>query len=155
MTNEILETEIDTESCIAKTQVSTQGINTWCVMRVQPWSPETLNLYLDFILQYELPELGTWYRLTADDSAIILENIGNTPSKFHRLSENLDWEPDLQKAWGHVRALRTGKLTSCDWTQLPDVPLATKEAWATYRQQLRDITQQPDPFNIAWPVAPG
>lgn len=57
--------------------------------------------------------------------------------------------------WPLVREKRNRLLTASDWTQLPDVPLTTKEAWATYRQQLRDITLQPDPFNIAWPVAPG
>lgn len=57
--------------------------------------------------------------------------------------------------WLAVRHERDQRLLACDWTQLPDVPLATKEAWAVYRQALRDITLQPDPFNIAWPVAPG
>lgn len=43
-----------------------------------------------------------------------------------------------------------------DWTQLPDVPLATKEAWQTYRQALRDITDQPGyPLDITWPTQPG
>ena len=56
--------------------------------------------------------------------------------------------------WPLVRAKRDRLLLECDWTQLPDVPLATKEVWATYRQALRDVTLQPDPFNIVWPVAP-
>ena len=57
--------------------------------------------------------------------------------------------------WPIVRAERDRRLLASDWTQLPDVPLATKEAWAVYRQALRDITEQPDPFNITWPVVPG
>lgn len=56
--------------------------------------------------------------------------------------------------WSLVRAERDRRLLASDWTQLPDVPLATKEAWAAYRQALRDITLQPDPFNITWPAAP-
>ena len=56
--------------------------------------------------------------------------------------------------WPLVRAERARRLLASDWTQLPDVPLITKEAWATYRQQLRDITLQPDPFNIVWPTPP-
>ena len=56
--------------------------------------------------------------------------------------------------WPLIRSKRDQLLLACDWTQLPDVPLATKEAWAAYRQILRDITDQPDPFNIVWPVAP-
>ena len=57
--------------------------------------------------------------------------------------------------WPLVRVERDRRLLASDWTQLPDVPLATKEAWAVYRQALRDITLQPDQFNIVWPVAPG
>lgn len=56
--------------------------------------------------------------------------------------------------WPLVRAERDRRLAASDWTQLPDVPLDTKEAWASYRQALRDITLQPDPFNIVWPQPP-
>jgi hypothetical protein len=50
---------------------------------------------------------------------------------------------------------RNWLLQSSDWTQLPDVPLATKEAWAVYRQALRDITLQAGyPLAIDWPLAP-
>ena len=56
--------------------------------------------------------------------------------------------------WPLVQAERNRLLQYTDWTQLPDVPVATKEAWATYRQTLRDITEQPDPFNIVWPTPP-
>lgn len=56
--------------------------------------------------------------------------------------------------WQLVREKRNRLLAASDWTQLPDVPLATKEAWAVYRQELRDVTLQPDPFNIVWPTTP-
>lgn len=59
--------------------------------------------------------------------------------------------------WGYVRDERNAKLAACDWTQLGDAPLtdAQKTEWADYRQALRDITTQADPFNITWPTAPG
>lgn len=60
----------------------------------------------------------------------------------------------LEFCWEQVRTLRNEKLLASDWTQLPDVPDATKEAWAAYRQALRDITNQSDPKNIQWPVSP-
>lgn len=56
--------------------------------------------------------------------------------------------------WKDIKQRRNSLLLASDWTQLPDVPIATKEAWATYRQQLRDITDQPDPFNVVWPTPP-
>lgn len=76
-------------------------------------------------------------------------------------SENYDfdlasrtWVPNTIKEWDYVRSKRQELLMSTDWTQLPDVPLETKTAWATYRQALRDVTEQPDPFNIVWPEKP-
>lgn len=58
--------------------------------------------------------------------------------------------------WARVRFERSLKLADCDWTQLPDAPLTNVQTaeWATYRQALRDITQQDDPFNIVWPTIP-
>ena len=35
-----------------------------------------------------------------------------------------------------------------------DVPNSTKILWQNYRQELRDITKQADPFNITWPGEP-
>lgn len=61
---------------------------------------------------------------------------------------------DTSGALADARAQRNQLLQASDWTQLPDVPLATKDAWAAYRQSLRDVTSQPDPFNIVWPVPP-
>ena len=56
----------------------------------------------------------------------------------------------------NVRWKRDALLARSDWTQLPDVPSATKEAWAAYRQALRDITEQPGfPFDVVWPQPPG
>lgn len=56
--------------------------------------------------------------------------------------------------WSSVRFERDMYLQQSDWTQLPDVSNVDKTAWATYRQQLRDVTTQADPFNITWPTKP-
>lgn len=53
-----------------------------------------------------------------------------------------------------VRETRTARLAKCDWTQLQDSPV-DKAAWATYRQQLRDITEQAGfPWEVQWPAEP-
>jgi hypothetical protein len=43
------------------------------------------------------------------------------------------------------REYRNQLLTASDWTQLPDAPV-DREAWAAYRQALRDL-----PNNVNWP----
>jgi hypothetical protein len=55
--------------------------------------------------------------------------------------------------WERVRSDRNSRLAACDWTQLPDAPVDAA-AWVTYRQQLRDITEQSDPLGVVWPTAP-
>lgn len=53
-----------------------------------------------------------------------------------------------------VRQERNRSLTDCDWTQLADSPV-DKDAWATYRQALRDVPAQAGfPWNIDWPEKP-
>ncbi|WP_285907485.1 tail fiber assembly protein, partial [Pseudodesulfovibrio pelocollis] len=51
-------------------------------------------------------------------------------------------------------AERDRLLAGCDWTQLADAPLSEDErdAWTLYRQELRDVPQQPGfPGVVAWP----
>ena len=53
-----------------------------------------------------------------------------------------------------VRDFRNVKLAESDWTQLSD-STANKEAWASYRQALRDLTKQSGfPWEVTWPDAP-
>lgn len=59
----------------------------------------------------------------------------------------------LANQWASVRSERNERLAACDWTQLADAPVDDL-AWAVYRQALRDITTQTDPFNIVWPISP-
>ena len=63
-------------------------------------------------------------------------------------------EANMESQWAKIRKQRDSLLQSCDWTQLPDVNIPNKADWASYRQALRDITNQEDPYNIVWPSDP-
>lgn len=53
-----------------------------------------------------------------------------------------------------VRATRNQKLKDSDWTQVADAPV-DKDAWATYRQALRDVPSQAGfPWDVQWPTEP-
>jgi hypothetical protein len=52
--------------------------------------------------------------------------------------------------WAVIRSQRNQMLKDTDWTQVADAPVDNL-TWAIYRQELRDITTQDDPFNITWP----
>ena len=65
---------------------------------------------------------------------------------------------DAKVAEGH-RTTRDKLLADTDWTQMNDSPLTNeaKTAWATYRQELRDLTDSDAWPNLAdedWPVEP-
>lgn len=62
-------------------------------------------------------------------------------------------EQRIAGKWVEIRGQRNKELQDTDWTQLPDSP-ADKVAYEVYRQQLRDVTTQSDPFNLVWPVKP-
>jgi len=53
-----------------------------------------------------------------------------------------------------VRNQRNQMLKDCDWTQTEDSPV-DKTLWASYRQSLRDITEQSGfPWEIQWAAQP-
>lgn len=64
---------------------------------------------------------------------------------------------EIDARWRRIRSRRNELLSACDWTQLPDAKLGpvAKREWADYRQELRDITRQPDPDAVTWPQRPG
>jgi hypothetical protein len=60
----------------------------------------------------------------------------------------------IEAKWIEIRQIRNELLLECDWTQLGDIPNETKSIWQTYRQELRDVTSQSNPFSITWPAKP-
>ena len=82
---------------------------------------------------------------------------GSVPDRMmHELrDEELDPEtiPDewLQE---RMRNLRNELLAECDWTQVNDAPV-DQQAWATYRQALRDFPETWEPSDtVEFPTTP-
>ena len=62
--------------------------------------------------------------------------------------------PNLEWYWTDLRTRRNQLLSASDWTQLPDARVP-KDAWAEYRQELRDLPETTqDPTSVEWPAAP-
>jgi len=75
--------------------------------------------------------------------------------EYGAVAEFVPYVPTQEEKAETIRAERDALLAASDWTQLPDVPEATRSAWAVYRQALRDVPQQDGfPENIDWPVKP-
>lgn len=65
----------------------------------------------------------------------------------HDLTSTLDPEEVPAEWWAErMRLHRDRLLKESDWTQLPDAPV-DQQAWATYRQTLRD-------FPATWTTGP-
>lgn len=57
--------------------------------------------------------------------------------------------------WEQIRSRRNNLLALSDYTQMADWP-GDKEAWATYRQELRDLPQTyTNAADVIWPAKPG
>jgi hypothetical protein len=61
-----------------------------------------------------------------------------------------------EEKWTEIREIRNNLLSECDWTQMNDTPISGSKLteWQTYRQSLRDITSQSNPFEITWSTKP-
>jgi len=115
----------------------------------------------DLPLQYDASNFS-YIEGTFDDSMYYIENnapvaIPPAPNQYcvfnYDTKQWIDPRTD-ETQWVIVRNQRDVLLVSCDWTQLPDVQISNKSIWAAYRQNLRNITTQSDPFNIIWPTPP-
>ena len=58
----------------------------------------------------------------------------------------------INQKWIQIRELRNEILKDTDWRASSDLTLS--DDWKTYRQALRDVPTQSDPYNITWPSAP-
>jgi hypothetical protein len=101
------------------------------------------------------PELGTFEKAVEvapvkDEYGIWRQTWAVEPMTEEEVAARTEQE------WVAVRGQRNFRLSMCDWTQLADAPLTDEKRseWVLYRQALRDITTQSDPFNITWPTRP-
>jgi len=100
------------------------------------------------MLNADEEELGRWVGIAEDNQHRLGEVINETT-----VTVILDDTPapDLETP---VRQERNALLVSSDWTQVADAPV-DQAAWATYRQDLRDVPQQAGfPTTVVWPTKP-
>ena len=112
-------------------------------------------------INYEIDENGNGPVEFITELGIYEQAIEMFNDEKQRLEDVQNAEQEAFQAsrdyWEELRDLRDFKLSECDWTQIADVPLTEeqKTAWATYRQELRDLpANTEDPKNPIWPTAP-
>ena len=96
--------------------------------------------------------------LTNNDLDTLTWDESNADPKPDAASLDAAWPAvESERKWKAVRAERDRLLAASDFTQMPDAPLsdADKQAWADYRQTLRDIPQDfASPDDVVWPEQP-
>jgi len=100
------------------------------------------NFIVDVEDDFEMMGYITSYDFGSKNIVQVKEDLSGLPGQ-----EEIDLE--------NLRNQRNRLLVESDWTQLPDIPETIKNAWQTYRQELRDITktyQSPD--TVVWPTKP-
>lgn len=111
------------------------------------------SLGLDPILESPTPTT-TRYQ-TAHKDGVEQDARGNWIWKWTivEMDDETKTAKDAEQAT-NVRTTRDRLLAECDWTQVEDSPV-NKAAWATYRQELRDLPAQTGfPWTFTWPAKP-
>ena len=97
-----------------------------------------------------------WESNGVDDNESIIWS--NDPADFSMTWVEVETKAtELQSALPltYLRIERNRKIAETDWTQMEDIPQATRDAWKPYRQALRDITETySSPENVVWPEKP-
>jgi hypothetical protein len=89
--------------------------------------------------------VGPTFTDTTDEDGVVTTAADNEAAYRQRIDD---------EAAERVRADRNKRLADSDWTQLAD-NTADTNAWATYRQALRDLTSTDGfPHNVTWPTEP-
>lgn len=90
--------------------------------------------------------------LSFSDGVWSIANQENYDSSLQ--SAKIEHERKQNEAAQSIRSQRNKMLIESDWTQVADAPV-DQAAWATYRQALRDITEQDGfPLSVIYPEAP-
>lgn len=81
------------------------------------------------------------------------------PQQFEELGISAADQQAIQQAYRleALRAERNKRLQACDWTQTLDNPLddRQRQAWADYRQALRELTDHDSNLaTMIWPTPP-
>jgi hypothetical protein len=80
------------------------------------------------------------------------------PKNVEHPEEGCDFVLDdsqIMNLWQSIKQVRNQKLKDSDWLfSITDYVILNKAEWLLYRQQLRDMTQQVNPYRIVWPKEP-
>jgi hypothetical protein len=109
-----------------------------------------------FLSTNNVVELVEWLDITEPDQKLTKVdaylNSGKAYSVKVETCTDEEKTANITKQWSSIRVERNEKLDDTDWRACSDLTLS--DEWKNYRQALRDITTQSDPYSITWPTPP-
>lgn len=130
------------------------------------WGEPTHSADFDVMTIQEINNLG-WYEYITVNAPHVDSNYKTWYElEFADNQVKMVWHKELKTGdaliastknkWHEIRNKRNSLLSFSDYTQLADAPItdAERQEWVVYRQALRNITTQPDPFAIVFPTSP-
>ena len=86
---------------------------------------------------------------------MIAEDIARMNENNAKPAEELGPVPTAEDDMRVIRSERDRRIAESDWTQLPDVPEATKTAWQAYRLALSVVPgYYSNMIDVVWPTKP-
>jgi len=120
-------------------------------------TPEAVQPFgYGIFIDKEKPELGIFEKAVNAEPIETSAGIWQRQWQVQEMSEEEKNEASLRQS-AKIRDKRRSLLLASDWTQVPDAVNAgiSIGAWASYRQQLRDVTAQSGfPWDVNWPEPP-
>ena len=109
-----------------------------------------------FISDNNLLEITEWLSTTKPDQKLTKVDVYVEGGKAYDCKVEATTTDErttlINSQWSNIREERDEKLKETDWRASSDLTLS--DAWKNYRQALRDIPTQSDPFAITWPTEP-
>lgn len=104
---------------------------------------------IDHLCQLDAQVQGDLYDDIVWDTGVPLYTAEELTIKYNEIKRTL-------LAWQEMIDRRNALLQACDWTQAKDIPNEISQVWVNYRQQLRDLPDNCDPWveDVVWPTKP-
>ena len=109
-----------------------------------------------FVSDNNMLEITEWISTTKPDQKLTKVDVYVEGGKAYDCKVETCTEEEKNAAiasqWQNIRQDRDERLKETDWRASSDLTLS--EDWKTYRQALRDVPTQSDPYSITWPTEP-
>ena len=93
--------------------------------------------------------------ITVPESVVIPEAVVSVIFSEEKEPEFIVNSLYVAELWSTIKKRRNDLLKESDWIcSVTDYLVPNKDRWIVYRQELRDITKQKNPYRISWPFLP-